>query len=668
MSPGSAARKAAMAAKEAMTQAARRERELRDVPDDGSRELDRELRDRANRGTGRSRVILELKPGAEVSAADLRALGAERGKRLRSYNGQVVEIPDSQLKKLAKHPAVLSIHHDRPIHKHNGRTSATIGARSARLIYGYTGAGIGVAVLDSGVSGWHDDLTGRSVYPYGNQRVVKFVDFVNGLPLPYDDNGHGTHVSGTILGNGYDSFGSQAGMAPGAHLISLKVLDANGNGTISNVIAAFDFAIANKSTHNIRIINLSIGARISESFTTDPLTLAAKRAVDAGIVVVTAAGNWGENAQGQPQYGGITAPGNAPWVLTVGASSTMGTVNRADDEIARYSSRGPTYLDYTAKPDLVAPGTGTISLADPTSLFYSAKSLYLVGGSFPTAYQPYLSLSGTSMAAPAVAGSVALMLQANPALTPNLVKAILQYTAQIYPAYNALTQGAGFLNTMGAVRMARAFAKHYAGTAYPNSPYWSHHIIWGNHLVTGGVLLPSANAWDDNIVWGSALDANGDNIVWGSVGDDYDNIVWGSSNDDNIVWGSNLDDNIVWGSSCADPNCDNIVWGSGGDDNIVWGSDCGGADCDNIVWGSVGDDNIVWGSADPGDNIVWGSNGDDNIVWGSNGEQLTVWTEEADSSVTDPAVSPPPSETPPPAEAPASTDSPLQTLGVGGTL
>jgi serine protease AprX len=672
MSPGSAARKAAMAAKDAKAQNARRERELLGVPDDGSRQLDQELRERANRGTGRSRVILELKPGAEVSAADSRALGAERGRRLRSYNGQVVEVPDSQLKKLAKHPAVLSIHHDRPIHKHNGRTSATIGARAAWLTYGYTGAGVGVAVIDSGVSGWHDDLMGRSVYPYGNQRVVKFVDFVNGLPLPYDDNGHGTHVSGTILGNGYDSFGSQAGMAPGAHLISLKVLDASGNGTISNVIAAFDFAIANKSTHNIRVINLSIGARISESFTTDPLTLAAKRAVAAGIVVVTAAGNLGENAQGQPQYGGITAPGNAPWVLTVGASSTMGTVNRGDDQIARYSSRGPTYLDYTAKPDLVAPGTGTISLADPTSLFYSAKSLYLVGGSLPTAYQPYLSLSGTSMAAPAVAGSVALMLQANPALTPNLVKAILQYTAQIYPAYNALTQGAGFLNTMGAVRMARAFAKHEAGTPYPNSPYWSHHIIWGNHRVTGGVLLPSANAWDDNIVWGSALDANGDNIVWGRVGDDYDNIVWGSSNDDNIVWGSNGDDNIVWGSSCADPNCDNIVWGSNGDDNIVWGSDCGGADCDNIVWGSIGDDNIVWGSAEPGDNIVWGSNsddnivwgsnGDDNIVWGSNGEQLTVWTEEADSGVTDPAVSPPPTE------EPASTDSPLSTLGVGGTL
>jgi serine protease AprX len=620
-----AARKAAAVVKQARANAARQDRELRGVPDDGSRQLDGELRRRANRGIGRSRVIIELKPGWETSASDVRAFGGKLGKRLRTYNGQVVELSDAQLKRLAKHPAVLSIHHDRPIYKHNNRTAVTTGARTAQLAYGYTGAGIGVAVVDSGVSGWHDDLMGSGVFPYGNQRVAKFVDFVNGLPAPYDDNGHGTHVAGTILGNGHDSYGYKAGMAPGAHLIALKVLDGSGNGTISNIIAALDYAVANKATYNIRVINMSIGASIQESFTTDPLTLAAKRASDAGIVVVAAAGNMGRNALGQPQYGAITAPGNAPWVLTVGASSSKGTVNRTDDEIAGYSSRGPTRFDYSAKPDLVAPGTGTISLADPMSLFFSTKSQALIGGYLPTAHQPYLSLSGTSMAAPAVAGSVALMLEANPALTPNLVKAILQYTAQLYPGYNGLTQGAGFLNTMGAIEMARAFANHEPSSPYPNNPYWSRHIIWGNHRLTGGVLLPSANAWEDNIVWGSAIDGDGDNIVWGSAGDDYDNIVWGSSDDDNIVWGSSGDDNIVWGSNCDDPNCDNIVWGSSGDDNIVWGSDCGGADCDNIVWGSSGDDNIVWGSASSDDNIVWGSSGDDNIVWGSSGDDNIVW-------------------------------------------
>src|SRR5207302_8155515 len=132
---------------------------------------------------------------------------------------------------------------------------------------------------------------------------------------------------------------------------------------------------------NIRVVNLSVATGVYESYYSDPLTLAAKRAVDAGIVVVAAAGNAGRNQSGATQYGAITAPGNAPWVLTVGASSTMGTIDRSDDEMANYSSSGPTALDYAAKPDLVAPGTGTVSLAAPGSTFFATKLLSLVKGS-----------------------------------------------------------------------------------------------------------------------------------------------------------------------------------------------------------------------------------------------------------------------------------------------
>src|SRR5439155_12313796 len=137
-------------------------------------------------------------------------------------------------------------------------------------------AGVTVAVLDSGVSTWHDDLTNRSstLYPYGDQRVAGFVDFVNGQLTPYDDNGHGTHVAGVIAGNGYDSGGQNAGMAPDASLVALKVLDADGHGNISHVIAALDWVVANKSTYNIRVVNLSVGASVRESYWTDPLTLA----------------------------------------------------------------------------------------------------------------------------------------------------------------------------------------------------------------------------------------------------------------------------------------------------------------------------------------------------------------------------------------------------------
>src|SRR6185436_5928742 len=250
-----------------------------------------------------------------------------------------------------------------------------------------------------------------------------------------------------------------------------------------------------KDALNIRVINLSLGASVTESYNTDPLTLAAKQAVNAGIVVVAAAGNKGKGANGQPQYGSIGSPGNAPWVITVGASSTNGTARRQDDTIAAFSSRGPTRFDYAAKPDLVAPGMGIISLADPLSSFYTSKTEFLLQGKVSPGYTPYIALSGTSMATPVVAGTVALMLQANPSLTPNLVKAILQFTSQEYPGYDPLTQGTGFLNARGAVLLAEYFRNHLKGSPYPSMNGWSRQIFWGNKRVTGGVLTPGGTAW-----------------------------------------------------------------------------------------------------------------------------------------------------------------------------
>ena len=152
------------------------------------------------------------------------------------------------------------------------------------------------------------------------------------------------------------------------------MLDAQGQGTISRIISALGWIAANAKTYNIRVVNMSVGAYIHESYWTDPLTLATKKLTDKGITVVAAAGNMGKNAAGKLQYGGITAPANAPWVLTVGASNTKGTLTRSDDEMAGFSSSGPSFLDFEAKPDLVAPGVGTASLAVPGSLFYLTKA------------------------------------------------------------------------------------------------------------------------------------------------------------------------------------------------------------------------------------------------------------------------------------------------------
>ena len=606
---------------------------------------------------GFSKVIVLLKVGCAIDA-EAKSLGGKLGRTLGLIDGKVVELPNGALKQLAEHPCVSRIVEDRATAGEMNRVAVTVGARAALQTYGYSGAGVGVAVIDSGITSWHDDLTYRGnsskVMTVNGQRVAAFVDFVNGRTTPYDDSGHGTHVAGIIAGNGYDGDGhARAGIAPNAHLVSLKVLDAEDRGVISDIIAALEWVIRNKTAYNLRVINLSVGARVRESYKTDPLTIAAKHAVDAGIVVITASGNLGMNSQGRTQYGGITAPGNAPWVITVGASSHEGTVSRVDDTIAGFSSRGPSAVDYQAKPDLVAPGVGTVSLSDPTSLMYSTKSSSLLSGSVSTSYLPYLSLSGTSMSAPVVAGSVALMLQANPRLTPNLVKALLEYTAQVYPGYNALTQGAGFLNTKGAVDLAHYFRTAQPGSVYPHPTEWSKTLIWGNHRISHGVIKPNAPAWRRGVEWGAAKDVTGANIVWGTLCDDAcDNVVWGSADsEDNIVWGtaSDSEDNIVWGTYAEDSE-DNIVWGTAADDedNIVWGTDCGGADCANVIWGAAAneEDNIVWGTASDEDNIVWGtaSGDEDNIVWGTaSGEEdnVTWGTSGEDTTLFDDPSAPP---------------------------
>src|SRR5439155_19492196 len=364
--------------------------------------------------------------------------------------------------------------------------------------------------IDSGINATHADLADAIT---GASRVTRFVDFVNNAPVAYDDYGHGTHVSGIIAGNGADSGGARAGIAPAAHLAELKVLDRSGSGRISDVIAAFGYIVSHRSELNIRVVNVSVATGVYESYNSDPLTLAAKRAVDAGIVVVASAGNAGRNQQGQTQYGGITAPGNAPWVLTVGASSHMGTIDRSDDTIAPFSSRGPTAIDHDAKPDLVAPGVGIESATSPGSTLYNTKSPYLLPGTTVTSYLPYLSLSGTSQAAPVVAGTVALMLQANPSLTPNAVKALLQYTSQNYPGYDPVTEGAGFLNAAGAVALAHYFASPLT-VPYPDSTGWSGQIIWGNHVVSGGLITVDANAWPIGVRWGDTT-TGGASIGWG---------------------------------------------------------------------------------------------------------------------------------------------------------
>jgi hypothetical protein len=239
----------------------------------------------------------------------------------------------------------------------------------------------------------------------------------------------------------------------------------------------------------------------------------------------------------------------------------------------------------------------------------------LIGGSESTSYPPYLSLTGTSQAAPAVAGTAALMLQANPSLTPNAVKAILQYTAEAHANYDAMTQGAGFLNARGAIELARFLASPSA-EPYPSAEGWSRAFHWGNQRLADG-HLELANAWASDVVWGAATTPIGQAVRWG--------VTCSTQSCDAGTW-------IAWESSCVDASCTTVLWDRGYSTNVVWGDTCGGADCvaqgwrppprgeptDQSVWGTSDDDTIVWGTSDSGDTIVWGtSDSGDTIVWGT---------------------------------------------------
>jgi len=564
--------------------------------------LDPPSQSRAAEKTGQSSVIVRVVDGQPLEALDkaIAEAGGSPGRRLPIIHARVVTLPHAALAGFCHNSNVEHCSLDRLSFAAMERTGPTVGSTAVRQAYGYDGSGIGVAVIDSGVTPWHDDLATSTL---GAQRVDRFVDFVGGQTTPYDDNGHGTHVAGIIGGNGYDSGGLRAAIAPGAHLIVLKVLDGTGAGHVSDVIAALDYVVNNKAALNIRVCNISIAAGVYESYNTDPLTLAAQKAANAGIVVVAAAGNYGKSSTGTMEYGGITAPGNSPWVLTVGASSHMGTIDRSDDTMAAFSSRGPSAIDANAKPDVVAPGVGIESLSNPNSALYTTYSAYLLNGTVSTTYLPYLSLSGTSMASPVVAGTVALMMQANPALTPNAVKAVLQYTAEAKPGYDPLTEGGGFLNAKGAVDLARWLAA--PSSTYPASSGWSQKIIWGNHEYGAGRLGATANAWPTNVPWGASVTATGKSIVFG-----VDCSIADCSSLAKTAWG-------VWDASR----------------NVVWGNECGGANCtgawnfsqvaayatttgDTVVWGSGNGDTVVWGSGD-GDTVVWGSGGTDTVVWGA---------------------------------------------------
>ena len=253
-----------------------------------------------------------------------------------------------------------------------------------------TGKGVVCAVLDTGIT-QHPDLVGR---------IVGWKDCVQGKKTIYDDNGHGTHVAGILAGNGKSGRGLYSGIAPEAQIFAVKVLNQRGGGKIRDVINGIRYVLLKQKEMKIRIVNISIGTLPHKKDPEDELFLFwVERLWDAGLVVVTAAGNKG------PKEGSVTIPGNSRKVITVGCSDDQQSVRVGGISMVDYSGRGPT-VSCICKPDVVAPGAAVVSCCVPSvrkNHYYGIKS-------------------GTSMATPVVSGAAALLLEKYPYLTPKEVK------------------------------------------------------------------------------------------------------------------------------------------------------------------------------------------------------------------------------------------------------
>jgi serine protease AprX len=533
-----------------------------------------------------------IQTAGEPSSAHFTRLHGRGGfvkNRYTAISGYAGKVPAGQLAALAEDPEVVRVSSDAEVKTHLDVALKAVKADLARLSsYGMDGRGVGVAVIDTGVN-THEDLS-KLVESGKLIRVEVMADANN----TSDQYGHGTHVAGIIGGSGYASgdafsFRTFKGLAPGARIISIRALYADGSGFVSDIIAGIDWAIANRALYNIRVINLSLGHPVFESYKTDPLCRALRAAYDAGIVVVASAGNDGGVGTG---FGTITSPANEPTAVTVGAMDDRNTAGTSDDVLAWFSSRGPTLIDYVVKPDLVAPGTKIVSLRANSMYLDTNYHQYTVKEAEYRLYPgnadrdgAYYTLSGTSMAAPMVSAAAALMLQKEPGLNPATVKARLMVST-VKDGLLVFETGAGYLD-IDAALMATGYA---ASASSPTAVLAADGTVYIDNtaLIWGGSLI-----WSDTLIWGDAL-------IWGGT----ESLIW----DQTLIWG--LNKGSLYGIVLTDVpesivTTNGSVWGRNGNagpksiidnalvtaDSIIWG---GGASVLDASTDTVGIMGAVW--------------------------------------------------------------------------
>jgi subtilisin family serine protease len=418
---------------------------------------------------------------------------------------------------------------------------------------GNTGGGIGVAVVDSGVKKYKELEKDTRDKKTGYKKGWNVLE--NKDKGDKDKNGHGTLVASVVSNQRRNAQGKFHGAAPDSAIIPVQVLDEEGRGSYSQVIAGIQWVVDHKDEYNIRIMNLSLSAPVRSHYWDDPLNQAVMRAWEAGIVVVVAAGNNG------PGPMSIGVPGNVPYVITVGALTDAYTPGDwSDDYIPTWSAAGPTFEGFV-KPDLVAPGGHVVGLMSDKCKLAKDHPDYKMD-------KDYYKLSGTSMSAAQVSGVVALMLARNPGLTPDQVKYRLLASAvpALYPdgtpVFSIWQQGAGRVDAYAAVygnyagaanqgldvAADLAGAQHFGGYTHWDPETGQYYLVdGGGHAWSDSFAWGGGHAWSDSYAWGGGH-AWSDSYAWGGGHAWSDSYAWGGGHawSDSIDWAAATASLVTW--------------------------------------------------------------------------------------------------------------------------
>jgi serine protease AprX len=464
------------------------------------------------------------------NSSTVQAHGGRVRHQPKTANLVAADLPASKLAELANDPDVVRVSYDTPVHATD--YSAPLSGSELKTTYplvvggptawsyNFRGTGVGVAVLDSGISLNHPDFLGTrrwfGVESSGSApRVVKSVAISQENHGSADDDyGHGTWVAGIIGGRGWSDLSSTVdnnqyvGIAPDVNLINVKVNGRDGEAYTSDVIAGLEWIVENQAIYNIKVANLSLVSSTAESYSTSYLDAAVEMAWFSGITVVVSAGNTGPNTM-------LYAPANDPYVIVVGATDNNGTAAIGDDQVATFSSYGTTQ-DGFSKPDVVAPGRHIVGPLASTSIPLAQQ--------FPAAVvnSRYISLSGTSAAAPVVTGAIADILQYATSrginLTPDQVKWVLKRSATPVAGSGA---GAGYPNLVSAGQLL------YSPTT----------IGRANESLAPSQLLLAAYGASTGTTW--------NNVSWNNVS--WNNVSWNNVSWNNVSW-----NNVSWNNVAGD--------------------------------------------------------------------------------------------------------------------